>query len=79
MSIETNTGDGIKMAMRIGASIGNMQEAWWVPIMDVPDKDGETFSWLVNRERVRPRSIMVNSAGRRFAQYHRGQLAGSLR
>ncbi len=67
VAIETNTGDGLKMAMRAGASIGNMQEAWWVPIMDVPDKEGETFSWLVNRERVRPRSIMVNRAGRRFA------------
>ena len=67
VAIETNTGDGLKMAMRAGASIANMQEAWWVPIMDVPDDDGELFSWLVNRERVRPRSIMVNRTGRRFA------------
>lgn len=67
VAVETNTGDGLKMAMRAGAQIGNMQEAWSVPIMDVPDEGGETMSWLVNRERVRPRSIMVNSAGRRFA------------
>ena len=67
VAIETNTGDGLKLAMRAGASIANMQEAWWVPIMDVPDDDGELFSWLVNRERVRPRSIMVNRTGRRFA------------
>jgi succinate dehydrogenase/fumarate reductase flavoprotein subunit len=67
VAIETNTGDGLKMAMRAGAQIGNMQEAWWVPIMDVDDGDGDTYSWLVNRERVRPRSIMVNRAGRRFA------------
>lgn len=67
VAIETNTGDGLKMAMRAGASIGNMQEAWWVPIMDVPDESGNMFSWLVNRERVRPHSIMVNRAGRRFA------------
>lgn len=67
VAVPTNTGDGLKMAMRAGASIGNMQEAWWVPIMDVPDSSGEEFAWLVNRERVRPRSIMVNRAGRRFA------------
>ena len=67
MAIETNTGDGLKMAMSVGASLGNMQEAWWVPIIDVTDDDGETFSWMVNRERVLPRCIMVNRAGRRFA------------
>lgn len=68
VAIETNTGDGLKMAMRAGASLGNMSEAWWVPIMDVTDDEtGETKLWLVNRERVRARSIMVNRAGRRFA------------
>ncbi len=67
VSIETNTGDGLKMAMRAGAALGNMQEAWWVPVIDVPDDGGETFAWMVNRERVQPRSIMVNRAGKRFA------------
>ncbi len=70
VSVPTNTGDGLKMAMRAGASIGNMREAWWVPVIDVPDPgrdDGTTFAWMVNRERTRPRTIMVNGAGRRFA------------
>lgn len=67
VSIETNTGDGLKMAMRAGAAIGNMQEAWWVPTFDVPNADGELFPWLANRERVNPRTIMVNRAGKRFA------------
>ena len=42
VAIETNTGDGLKMAMRAGASLGNMSEAWWVPIIDVTDDEGET-------------------------------------
>jgi 3-oxosteroid 1-dehydrogenase len=66
VAIETNTGDGLKMAMRIGAALGNMREAWWVPIMDVVDEGQPSKSWLVNRERTRPRCIMVNRSGRRF-------------
>jgi succinate dehydrogenase/fumarate reductase flavoprotein subunit len=67
VSIETNTGDGLRMAMRAGAALGNMAEAWWVPVIDVPDGRGSTFAWMVNRERVQPRTIMVNRHGRRFA------------
>ncbi len=67
VSIETNTGDGLKMAMRAGAAIGNMQEAWWIPTIDVPNDAGETIPWLTNRERTNPRCIMVNRSGRRFA------------
>lgn len=63
---ESNTGDGLKMAMRLGAALGNMREAWWVPVMHVPDPDHGTRSLLVNRERTLPRSILVNRAGRRF-------------
>lgn len=66
VAVETNTGDGLKMAMRIGAALGNMREAWWVPIMDVVDEGEAPKSWLVNRERTRPHSIMVNGRGRRF-------------
>jgi succinate dehydrogenase/fumarate reductase flavoprotein subunit len=67
VSIETNTGDGQRMAMRVGASMGTMQEAWWVPVIDVDDETGATIPWMVNRERVQPRTIMVNRRGRRFA------------
>ena len=67
VSIETNTGDGLKMAMRAGAALGNMQEAWWVPVIDITNDEGTTIPWMVNRERVNPRCIMVNKDGKRFA------------
>ena len=61
-----NTGDGLRMAMRVGADLGNMREAWWAPTIDVPMPDGSTASWLINGERTRPRCIMVNGHGQRF-------------
>lgn len=66
-AVPTNTGDGLRMAMRVGAGLGNMREAWWVPIIDVPMPDGTVAGWQVNGERSRPHSIMVNKKGRRFA------------
>ena len=38
VAVETNTGDGLKMAMRAGAMLGNMREAWWMPMIEVPDR-----------------------------------------
>jgi len=64
-SVPTNTGDGLKMAMRVGASLGNMREAWWVAIIDVPVGD-RMAGWQVNGERTRPHTIMVNRLGKRF-------------
>jgi len=65
-AVPTNTGDGLRMVMRIGAGLGNMREAWWVPMIDVPMPDGTSAAWQVNGERSRPHSIMVNKKGRRF-------------
>ena len=67
-SVPTNTGDGLLMAMRIGAGLGNMGQAWWVPAVQVPGDEafGVQRSTLVNRERTLPGSIMVNGRGRRF-------------
>jgi 3-oxosteroid 1-dehydrogenase len=64
-----NTGDGLRMAMAHGADLGNMGEAWWVPIVQLPGDtiEGKPRSRSVRLERTRPRSIIVNSAGRRFA------------
>jgi 3-oxosteroid 1-dehydrogenase len=65
-SVPTNTGDALRMVMRIGAGLGNMREAWWVPVIDVPVGD-RMAAWQVNGERTRPHCIMVNRRGRRFA------------
>jgi 3-oxosteroid 1-dehydrogenase len=68
VSPPNNTGDGLRMAMAHGADLANMGEAWWVPIVQLP---GDTFqghprSRSIRLERTRPRSIIVNRAGKRF-------------
>ncbi|SFI61048.1 MULTISPECIES: FAD-dependent oxidoreductase [Microbacterium] len=64
-----NTGDGLRMAMSAGADLGTMGDAWWVPIIQVPDDEflGRKRSRSIRLERTRPRSIMVNVRGERFA------------
>jgi 3-oxosteroid 1-dehydrogenase len=68
VSPPNNTGDSLRMAMEIGSALGNMREAWWVPVIKIPGDtmDGHERSRSVRLERTRPRSIMVNSKGRRF-------------
>jgi 3-oxosteroid 1-dehydrogenase len=68
VSPPNNTGDGLRMAMARGADLANMGEAWWVPIVQIPGDtiDGQPRSRSVRLERTRPRSIIVNRAGRRF-------------
>lgn len=66
VAVPTNTGDGLRMAMRVGAQLGNMREAWWVPVIDVEVEGWGQVVWQVNGERSRPHCIMVNDAGKRF-------------
>ncbi|MBN8844414.1 MAG: FAD-binding protein [Sphingomonadales bacterium] len=66
LSPATNTGDGLKMAMRVGAMLGNMREAWWMPVAEVPTSESATGKTLVAGQRSLPHSIMVNRAGKRF-------------
>jgi 3-oxosteroid 1-dehydrogenase len=64
-----NTGDALRMAMRVGAGLANMGEAWWVPTVRFPGDryEGQARNRSVRLERTRPRSIMVNRDGKRFA------------
>jgi succinate dehydrogenase/fumarate reductase flavoprotein subunit len=66
VSIGTSTGDGLLMAMKAGAMITNMREAWWIPVGEVPVADNPMGRILVNGQRTLPHSIMVNTRGRRF-------------
>ena len=66
VSIETNTGDGLIMAMKAGAMLSTMREAWWIPVGLVPEASNAMGRTLVNGQRTLPHSIMVNRRGRRF-------------
>jgi 3-oxosteroid 1-dehydrogenase len=64
-------GDGLRMAMSVGAALGNMSEAWWCPAYRIPGErtwcgSDERFRILFPSHRALPGSILVDSAGRRF-------------
>jgi succinate dehydrogenase/fumarate reductase flavoprotein subunit len=70
-----NTGDGLKLAMRAGAALGNMTSAWWMTSMKIPGDawpaNGENIpsaerALPVLIERTLPHTMMVNAAGERF-------------
>lgn len=64
----SNTGDGLKMAQRIGAAVRGTREAWWAPMSVTGTlRDGEPVGSLLRFERQGPGSIMVDRRGRRFA------------
>ena len=66
VAVETNEGDGLKMAMRIGAMLGNMREAWWMPMIELPTDIVPTGQQLLTYERTLPGAIMVNRSAKRF-------------
>jgi 3-oxosteroid 1-dehydrogenase len=63
-----NEGDGLKMAMALGADLANMSEAWWCPSIDIPGEeyDGRQLHRGDFAIRSLPHSIIVNRRGRRF-------------
>ena len=67
VSMPTNTGDGLYMAMKAGAMLGNMREAWWLPAGELPEGINAMNRFMLAGDRSRPRTIMVNAAGRRFS------------
>lgn len=66
VSVPTNTGDALRMAIGAGADLAVMKEAWWYPVVDIPDGRGGTLRYSVMTHVGWPRAIMVNRAGERF-------------
>lgn len=58
---KTNTGDGILAGQRAGGALDLMDDAWWGPVIPLPEGP-----YFVLAERTLPGSIMVNSQGLRF-------------
>jgi succinate dehydrogenase/fumarate reductase flavoprotein subunit len=64
----TNDGDGLRMAMQVGATLGNMNEAWWAPMVTTGDTyDEQPLHRATSGVRALPGGVVVNRAGRRFA------------
>jgi len=63
-----NEGDGLTMAMEVGAALGNMSEAWWMPLCRIPGEEygGRDMYRITLKERTLPGSLIVNRAGQRF-------------
>jgi succinate dehydrogenase/fumarate reductase flavoprotein subunit len=56
-----NTGDGIRAGEQIGAALDLMDDAWWMPAMELP---GGVFQLM--SERSYPHQFIVNGEGKRF-------------
>jgi succinate dehydrogenase/fumarate reductase flavoprotein subunit len=65
----TNEGDGLRMALSVGAALGNMSEAWWCPAIAVPGEHagGAPYYRMLFLEYTRPGCLLVDQNGRRFA------------
>jgi len=61
-------GDGLRMALSVGATVANMAEGWWMPALGVPGEelDGAPYYRPLHSERAFPGAIMVDRHGRRF-------------
>lgn len=56
-------------SLEAGAHLENTGQGWWMPMIKIPGLviEGKQYCRSVIRERALPRQIMVNQAGRRFA------------
>jgi succinate dehydrogenase/fumarate reductase flavoprotein subunit len=62
-----NDGDGLVMALEIGAAVDAMAEAWWAPVVITGETyDGAPLARHLVTERCLPGSIIVDRSGRRF-------------
>jgi 3-oxosteroid 1-dehydrogenase len=69
VSVPENEGDGLLMAIEVGAQLGNMQNAFWqqsVLEFKPQHRNAKPNYMLGSDERARPGAILVNRAGKRF-------------
>ena len=69
VSPDGHNGIAVQLAEEIGADLTGMQDAWWMPGVQLPGEEleGRPLSRVFLGERALPHSIMVNSSGKRFA------------
>ena len=69
VSPDGHDGIAVQLAEEIGADLTGMQDAWWMPGVQLPGEEleGRPLSRVFLGERALPHSIMVNSNGERFA------------
>lgn len=69
VSPKGHDGIAVQLAQEIGADLTGMQDAWWMPGVQLPGEEleGRPLSRVFLGERALPHSIMVNAAGERFA------------
>ena len=70
ISVPECEGDGLLMAMEVGASLGNMSQAWWMISTKesnaTKNRNTRAHYLLCQAERTAPGSIMVNRSAKRF-------------
>ena len=64
-----HNGIAVQLAEDVGADLTGMDDAWWMPGVQLPGEEleGTPLSRVFLGERALPHSIMVNSKGERFA------------
>lgn len=68
ISAPSNEGDGLRLGLAAGASIGETTDIWGVPVLTAHGAtyDGKPSGRMGNVEATLPGSIVVNNSGRRF-------------
>jgi 3-oxosteroid 1-dehydrogenase len=69
VSPQGHDGIAVQLAEEVGADLTGLQDAWWMPGVQLPGEEleGRPLSRVFLGERALPHSIMVNSKGERFA------------
>lgn len=69
VSPKGHDGIAVQLAKEVGADLTGMEDAWWMPGVQLPGEEleGRPLSRVFLGERALPHSIMVNRSGKRFA------------